>query len=49
MTVIGLFIAFVAVKEGREAWRGEACAECSSPLAALAGADDCCSTGTCCE
>jgi len=45
--LIGLFIAFVAVKEGREAWRGEACAACSSPLAAVAGADDCCSDGAC--
>lgn len=26
--LIGLLIAFVAVKEGREAWRGEACACC---------------------
>ncbi|WP_445151517.1 cation transporter [Baekduia sp. Peel2402] len=26
--LIGLFIAFVAVKEGREAWRGESCACC---------------------
>jgi divalent metal cation (Fe/Co/Zn/Cd) transporter len=26
--LIGLFIAFVAVKEGREAWRGEACDCC---------------------
>jgi divalent metal cation (Fe/Co/Zn/Cd) transporter len=25
--LIGLFIAFVAVKEGREAWRGEGCAD----------------------
>lgn len=26
--LIGLFIAFVAVREGREAWRGESCACC---------------------
>jgi divalent metal cation (Fe/Co/Zn/Cd) transporter len=26
--LIGLFIAFVAVKEGREAWRGEVCDCC---------------------
>lgn len=26
--LIGLFIAFVAVREGREAWRGDACACC---------------------
>ncbi len=35
--LIGLFIAFVAIKEGREAWRGESCAGCASPLH-----DDCC-------
>jgi hypothetical protein len=34
--LIGLFIAFVAVREGLEAWRGETCADCSSPLALLA-------------
>jgi divalent metal cation (Fe/Co/Zn/Cd) transporter len=45
--LIGLFIAFVAVKEGREAWRGETCADCSSPLAAISGAGDCCSDGAC--
>ena len=26
--LIGLFIAFVAVKEGREAWRGQTCDCC---------------------
>jgi divalent metal cation (Fe/Co/Zn/Cd) transporter len=31
--LIGLFIAFVAIKEGREAWKGETCVECASPLA----------------
>jgi divalent metal cation (Fe/Co/Zn/Cd) transporter len=31
--LIGLFIAGVAIKEGREAWRGETCADCASPLA----------------
>src|SRR3954463_8821676 len=44
--LIGLFIAFVAVKEGREAWKGESCADCASPLALAAdrhiGHDDCC-------
>jgi divalent metal cation (Fe/Co/Zn/Cd) transporter len=30
--LIGLFIAFVAIKEGREAWQGETCADCASPL-----------------
>jgi divalent metal cation (Fe/Co/Zn/Cd) transporter len=34
--LVGLLIAFVAVKEGREAWRGEGC--CVSP----AVSDDCC-------
>ena len=28
--LIGVFIAFVAVKEGREAWKGETCADCGS-------------------
>jgi divalent metal cation (Fe/Co/Zn/Cd) transporter len=41
--VVGLFIAFVAIKEGREAWRGEACADCSPPLALASDCqDDCC-------
>jgi len=42
--VVGLLIAAVAVKEGREAWRGEGCCV-SSPLdgAGFACADDCCS------
>jgi len=43
--LIGLLIGFVAVKEGREAWRGETCADCSSPLAAAAGGGDCCTGG----
>src|SRR4051795_7951637 len=34
--LIGLFIAFVAMKEGREAWHGEGCADCASPLALTA-------------
>jgi divalent metal cation (Fe/Co/Zn/Cd) transporter len=42
--LIGVFIAFVAVKEGLGAWRGETCADCTSPLA---GVDDCCETGAC--
>ena len=29
--LIGLFIAFVAIKEGREAWRGESCGDCCAP------------------
>lgn len=41
--LIGLFIAFVAIKEGREAWRGESCADCASPLAVTSACqDDCC-------
>jgi len=32
---VGLLIAAVAVKEGREAWRGEGCACTSDPLAQL--------------
>jgi divalent metal cation (Fe/Co/Zn/Cd) transporter len=40
-----LFIAAIAVTEGLEAWRGEDCASCASPLAAVQRADchdDCC-------
>jgi divalent metal cation (Fe/Co/Zn/Cd) transporter len=33
--VVGLLIAGVAVKEGVEAWGGETCADCQSPLALL--------------
>ena len=33
--VVGLLIAGVAVKEGVEAWNGETCADCESPLALL--------------
>jgi divalent metal cation (Fe/Co/Zn/Cd) transporter len=42
--VVGLLIAAVAVKEGREAWRGEGCCV-SSPLdrPGLDCTDDCCS------
>jgi divalent metal cation (Fe/Co/Zn/Cd) transporter len=50
--LIGLFIAFVAVKEGREAWHGDTCADCASPLALTAephGEDACCADGfDCC-
>jgi divalent metal cation (Fe/Co/Zn/Cd) transporter len=50
--LIGLFIAFVAVKEGREAWRGETCADCASPLALTAdtqhGDGSCCGDGCDC-
>jgi hypothetical protein len=46
--VVGLLIAAVAVKEGREAWRGEGCCVSAPPGLATtdAGAgcgDDCCS------
>jgi divalent metal cation (Fe/Co/Zn/Cd) transporter len=48
--LIGLFIAFVAVREGLDAWRGETCADCSSSLALVvddeAGAG-CCADGSC--
>jgi divalent metal cation (Fe/Co/Zn/Cd) transporter len=45
--VVGLLIAAVAVKEGREAWAGEGCGCVSAPLPLSAGAagachDDCC-------
>jgi divalent metal cation (Fe/Co/Zn/Cd) transporter len=39
--VVGLLIAYVAVREGLEAWKGEGCACTSDPLADL-GDDDCC-------
>ena len=48
--LIGLFIAFVAIKEGREAWAGDMCDDCCAPVglgqptsAAPACTDDCCS------
>jgi drug/metabolite transporter (DMT)-like permease len=46
--VVGLLIAAVALKEGREAWEGEGCACVSSPLPVEAGQadasdDECCS------
>jgi divalent metal cation (Fe/Co/Zn/Cd) transporter len=37
---VGLLIAFVAVKEGREAWRGEGC--CVTPVPGAGCTDDCC-------
>jgi divalent metal cation (Fe/Co/Zn/Cd) transporter len=46
--LIGGFIAFVAVKEGREAWAGDGCADCASPLALVGDrecAADCCGGG----
>lgn len=46
--IVALFIAVMAVREGVEAWRGDAC--CGSGAAALVGGslteeDDCCSGG----
>jgi divalent metal cation (Fe/Co/Zn/Cd) transporter len=38
--VVGLLIAAVAVKEGREAWSGKGCACASDPLSGFAGVDD---------
>lgn len=40
--VVALVIAAVAVKEGREAWRGDAC--CAVPAPGEADADDCCAS-----
>ena len=40
--VIALFIAYVAVKEGREAWAGEGCCVAPSTLDEGACHDDCC-------
>jgi len=42
--LLGLLIAAVAVKEGREAWRGETCRVCS-PLDGAGFADECCEQG----
>lgn len=39
--IAALVIAGLAVREGREAWRGETC--CDTPLTATACDDDCCS------
>jgi len=45
--IAGLVIAAVAVREGREAWRGEGCA-CVAPVdAAVAGSESTCSDGCC--
>ncbi len=47
----GLVIAAIAVKEGREAWRGEGCcaltAATPGAAAGQAAADACCSAGAC--
>ena len=39
---VGLLIAAVAIKEGREAWRGEGCACVATPMPAETADDDCC-------
>src|SRR3989449_11333694 len=44
--VVGLLIAGVAVKEGREAWRGGGCCV-SSPLDGAGFADACCDDECC--
>lgn len=44
--IVGLLIAGVAVKEGREAWRGEGCCV-SSPLDGAGFAGDCCEDDDC--
>ena len=47
--IVGMLIAAVAVREGREAWSGEGCACTSDPLAALREQDSqksCCSGST---
>jgi hypothetical protein len=47
--IVGLLIAAVAVKEGREAWRGEGCCV-SSPLEGFAaGAPDHACGEECCR
>jgi hypothetical protein len=49
--LIGLFIAYVAIREGAEAWRGETCADCESPLALVRhdeATSSCCADGDCC-
>ena len=45
---VGLLIAAVAVKEGREAWQGEGCCV-SSPLDGAEFADECCEDDCCTE
>jgi divalent metal cation (Fe/Co/Zn/Cd) transporter len=44
--IVGLLIAAVAVKEGREAWRGEGCCV-GSPLAGAGFAEEPCTEGCC--
>jgi hypothetical protein len=44
--VVGLLIAAVALKEGREAWRGEGCCV-GDPLGGAADTGETCSDGCC--
>jgi divalent metal cation (Fe/Co/Zn/Cd) transporter len=44
--IAALVIAAVAIKEGREAWRGDACCA-PNPLATVAGAASACDDGCC--
>lgn len=46
--VAGLVIAAVALKEGRDAWRGEGCCGISSAPASGGSADGGCCSGSCC-
>ena len=43
--VTALLIAGVAVKEGRESWRGESC--CTAPVLSQSAEDGCCDDGCC--
>ena len=49
--VAGLVIAGIALKEGREAWKGEGCCAPAAPAAVLGprAADSCCSGGPCAD
>ena len=42
----GLVIAAIAVREGREAWRGEGCCVATAGTAPLAAAGDCCESNS---
>lgn len=44
--LVGVLIAVIAVREGRQAWRGDGCASCSSPLA-LTERNDACASDCC--
>lgn len=46
--IAALIIAAVAVKEGREAWRGDPCCTHPNPADAAAGKDDDCASGCAC-